>query len=168
LTSSTIAGGIQSLTLTTQLKFSGSSGSLNVEVNGIVVGTIPYSATVATTTISNINVAGNVTIKIINPTAANRVAIDDLSWTCATLGTTETAKEKTFVIYPNPVKNNELFVKGENLSRISKAEIYDLSGKLIQTIENPFKNTNKIILKGISKGNYILKADQITTKFIVE
>src|SRR5690606_17783475 len=110
LTSSTIAGGIQSLTLTTQLKFSGSSGSLNVEVNGIVVGTIPYSATVATTTISNINVAGNVTIKIINPTAANRVAIDDLSWTCATLGTTETAKEKTFVIYPNPVKNNELFV----------------------------------------------------------
>ncbi len=168
LTSSTIAGGIQSLTLTTQLKFSGSSGSLNVEVNGVVVGTIPYSATVATTTISNINVAGNVTIKIINPTAANRVAIDDLSWTCATLGTTETAKEKTFVIYPNPVKNNELFVKGENLSRISKAEIYDLSGKLIQTIENPFKNTNKIILKGILKGNYILKADQITTKFIVE
>jgi Endonuclease I len=168
LTSSTIAGGIQSLTLTTQLKFSGSSGSLNVEVNGIVVGTIPYSATVATTTISNINVAGNVTIKITNPTAANRVAIDDLSWTCATLGTTETAKEKTFVIYPNPVKNNELFVKGENLSRISKAEIYDLSGKLIQTIENPFKNTNKIILKEISKGNYILKADQITTKFIVE
>lgn len=168
LTSSTIAGGIQSLTLTTQLKFSGSSGSLNVEVNGIVVGTIPYSATVATTTISNINVAGNVTIKITNPTAANRVAIDDLSWTCATLGTTETAKEKTFVIYPNPVKNNELFVKGENLNRISKAEIYDLSGKLIQTIENPFKNTNKIILKGISKGNYILKADQITIKFIVE
>ncbi|WP_299181386.1 endonuclease [uncultured Chryseobacterium sp.] len=168
LTSSTIAGGIQSLTLTTQLKFSGSSGSLNVEVNGIVVGTIPYSATVATTTISNINVVGNVTIKITNPTAANRVAIDDLSWTCATLGTTETAKEKTFVIYPNPVKNNELFVKGENLNRISKAEIYDLSGKLIQTIENPFKNTNKIILKEISKGNYILKADQITTKFIVE
>lgn len=168
LTSSTIAGGIQSLTLTTQLKFSGSSGSLNVEINGAVVGTIPYGATVATTTISNINIAGNVTIKITNPTAANRVAIDDLSWTCATLGTTETAKEKTFVIYPNPVKNNELFVKGENLSRISKAEIYDLSGKLIQTIENPFKNTNKIILKGISKGNYILKADQITTKFIVE
>src|SRR5690606_9991764 len=38
LTSSTIAGGIQSLTLTTQLKFSGSSGSLNVEINGAVVG----------------------------------------------------------------------------------------------------------------------------------
>lgn len=168
LTSSTIAGGIQSLTLTTQLKFSGSSGNLNVEINGVVVGTIPYSATVITTTISNINVTGNVTIKIINPGSGNRVALDDLSWTCATLGTSETIKERSLSIYPNPVKNNELFVKGENLSKISKAEIYDLSGKLIQVIENPFKNSNKIHLKGLSKGNYILKTDNIATKFIVE
>ncbi|MBB4808170.1 endonuclease I/chitodextrinase [Chryseobacterium defluvii] len=169
LTSSAIAGGIQSLTLTTQLKFSGSSNNLNVEINGNIVGTIPYSSTATTTTINNINVSGNVVIKIINPVGSNRVALDGLSWTCATLGTSETAaKEKSFSVYPNPVKNNELYVKGENLYKISKAEIYDLSGKLIEVIENPFKNSNKISLKGLAKGNYILKTDNNTTKFIVE
>lgn len=175
LTSTTISGGIQSLTLTTQLKYGTLAGVLNVEVNGIQVGTIPYTAnktTPTTTTINNINVSGDIVIKITNPitnTSSSRVAIDDLSWTCnTTLETAETTKQKAFSIYPNPVKNNELFVKGENLSKISKAEIYDLSGKLIQVIANPFKNSNKINLQGFIKGNYILKTDVATTKFIVE
>ncbi|UOU98672.1 endonuclease [Chryseobacterium daecheongense] len=169
LTSSTIAGGVQSITLTTQLKFSGTSGNLNVEVNGVVVGTIPYSATATTTTINGIYAPGNITIKIINPVGTNRVALDDLSWTCSALGTSETAaKEKTFNIYPNPVKNNELFVKGKDLEKISKAEIYDLSGALIQVIANPFKNSDKITLRNVTKGNYILKAGNNTAKFIVE
>lgn len=170
LLSSTISGGIQSLTATTQLKFSGSSNSLNVEVNGTPVGTIAYSATTGTFTINNINISGNVVIRITNPVSGNRVAIDDLSWTCySTLGTAETSENKTgFTIYPNPVKNNELFVKGENLNKISKAQIFDFSGKLIHTIENPFKNSNKINLKGLTKGNYILTTDSFSTKFIVE
>lgn len=170
LLSSTVSGGIQSLTVTAQLKFGGTDSSLNVEVNGVQVGTIPYNAaTPTTTTINNINVSGNITIKLINPVSGNRVAIDDLSWTCFTsLGTAETSKDKSqFTIYPNPVKNNELFVKGENLNRISKAQIYDLSGKLIETIENPFKTSNRINLKGLSKGNYILKTDSYSAKFIV-
>lgn len=170
LLSSTVSGGIQSLTVTAQLKFGGSDSSLNVEVNGVQVGTIPYNAaTPTTTTINNINVSGNITIKLINPVSGNRVAIDDLSWTCFTsLGTAETSKDKSqFTIYPNPVKNNELFVKGENLNRISKAQIYDLSGKLIETIENPFKTSNRINLKGLSKGNYIMKTDSYSAKFIV-
>ncbi|ASW74705.1 endonuclease I [Chryseobacterium piperi] len=170
LTSSTISGGIQSLTLTTQRKYSGSSGMLNVEVNGNIVGTIPYSTAITTTTIDNINVSGNAVIKIINPSATNRVAMDDLSWTCnSTLRTIDVMKSQSdFLVYPNPIKNNELFVKGDNLSKISKAEIYDLSGKLIEVIANPFKNGNRINLKGLTKGNYILKTDDISTKFIVE
>lgn len=172
ITSSTISGGIQSLSLKAQLKFSGDPGSLNVQVNGVTVGTIPFTATAPTAsiTINNINVSGDIIIKIVNPVTSNRVAIDDLSWTCYNnaLGTAETAKQKAFSIYPNPVKNNELFVKGENLSKITKAQIYDLSGKLIETIANPFKNSNKINLKGLTKGNYILKTDIATTKFIVE
>lgn len=170
LLSSTVSGGIQSLTVTAQLKFGGTDSSLNVEVNGVQVGTIPYNAAASTTTtINNINVSGNITIKLINPVTGNRVAIDDLSWTCFTsLATAETSKDKSqFTIYPNPVKNNELFVKGENLNRISKAQIYDLSGKLIETIENPFKTSNRINLKGLSKGNYILKTDSYSAKFIV-
>ncbi|WP_449400467.1 T9SS type A sorting domain-containing protein [Chryseobacterium wanjuense] len=99
-----------------------------------------------------------------------RVAIDDLSWTCysGALATVETTKDKSFSVYPNPVRNNELFVKGENLKAILKAQIYDLSGKLIETLENPFKNSNKINLKGLVKGNYIIKTDTFSTKFIVE
>ena len=170
LLSSAVSGGIQSLTVTAQLKFGGTDSLLNVEVNGVQVGTIPYNAAApTTTTINNINVSGNITIKLINPVSGNRVAIDDLSWTCFTsLATAETTKDKSqFTIYPNPVKNNELFVKGENLNRISKAQIYDLSGKLIETIENPFKTSNRINLKGLSKGNYILKTDSYSAKFIV-
>ncbi|WP_353150563.1 endonuclease [Chryseobacterium sp.] len=168
LTSSTISGGIQTLTLTTQRKFTGSNGNLNVLINGNLVGTIPYSDTETTTTI-NVNVSGNVVIKIVNP-SSNRPTMDDLSWTCFnTLATSDIKKEKpAFAIYPNPVKNNELFVKGENLNKISKAEIYDLSGKLIETLENPFKNSNKINLKGLAKGTYLLKTDNIAAKFIVE
>lgn len=171
LTSSTISGGVQSLTLTTQLKYSGTAGTVSVEVNGNIVGTIPYSATAATTTINNINVTGNAVIKIITTSStSNRIAMDDLSWTCSsTLGTTDITKnQSSFVVYPNPVKNNELYVKGNHLSKISKAEIYDLSGKLIEVIANPFKNSNKIQLKGLTKGNYILKTDGTSTKFIVE
>lgn len=170
LTSSTISGGIQSLTLTTQLKFGGSTGSFNILINDVNVGTIPYSATQATTTINNINVSGNIIIKLTNSSTTNRVALDDLTWTCAgTLGNSEVKKDTSeFTIYPNPVRNNELSVKGENLNKISKAEIYDLSGKLIEVIANPFKNSDKINLKGLSKGNYILKTDRFSTKFIVD
>jgi len=170
LLSSTLSGGIQSLTVKTQLKFTtGSDNALNVEVNGVQVGTIPYTTTVGTFSINNINVSGNVTIKLINPISGNRVAIDDLSWTCYnSLATSETTKDTTFSVYPNPVKNNELFVKGENISKITKAEIIDLSGKLIQVIHHPFKNSNKIDLKNLSKGVYLLKTDINTTKFIVQ
>ncbi len=171
LTSSTLSGGIQNLTLTTQLKFSGSAGNINVFVNDVNVGAIPYSNVATTTTIYNINVSGNAVIKLTNSSTSNRVALDDLSWTCfgTTLATAENQKDKSaFTIYPNPVRNNELFVKGENLSKISKAEIYDLSGKLIETIANPFRHSNKINLKGMVKGTYILKTDNFSTKFIVD
>ncbi|GAB0155678.1 hypothetical protein CHRYSEOSP005_09400 [Chryseobacterium sp. Alg-005] len=84
------------------------------------------------------------------------------------LGTHEIQKTSGFTIYPNPVKNNELYVKGENLTTISRAEIYDMSGALIQVITHPFKTSDKITLRNIIKGNYILKAGNTTAKFIVE
>ena len=156
------------MTVTTQLKYSGSSNNLSVQVSGVVVGTIAYSSTVTTTKI-NINVPGNVVIKLINPISGNRVAIDDLSWTCySTLRAVESVKEKSFSVYPNPVKNHELFVKGDNLNKILKAEIYDVSGKLIQTIKSPFRKADKINIYGIKKGTYILKTDNTSAKFIVD
>ena len=169
LSSSTISGGISSLTIKTQLKFSGTNGSFKLFINGIEKGTIPYSDTVTTTTISNINVSGNVTISIQNnSTTSNRVAFDDLSWTCYNgLGTDETTVNK-FSIYPNPVKNNTLYVTGKNIEKIKRLEIYNMNGILVQVIEKPFNNKNYITLKNTTKGMYLLKFDNNSFKFLVE
>ncbi|WP_299365991.1 hypothetical protein [Winogradskyella sp.] len=86
--SSSVPGGIGDLTISTQRKFGGGSGNLNVLVNGTNVGTVPYDDTVTTTTITGINISGNVVVTIANDIGgssgggADRVAIDDLSWTC--------------------------------------------------------------------------------------
>jgi endonuclease I len=169
LSSSPISGGIGSLTVTTQLKFSGTNGSFKLFINGVEKGTIPYSDTVTTTTISNINVSGNVTISIQNnSTTSNRVAFDDLSWTCYNgLGTDETTVNK-FSIYPNPVKNNTLYVTGKNIEKIKRVEIYNVNGILVQVIEKPFNNKNYITLKNPTKGMYLLKFDNNSFKFLVE
>ena len=169
LSSSSISGGISSLTIKTQLKFSGTSGSFKLFINGVEKGTIPYSDTVTTTTISNINVSGNVTISIQNnSTTSNRVAFDDLSWTCYNgLGTDETTVNK-FSIYPNPVKNNTLYVTGKNIEKIKRVEIYNVNGILVQVIEKPFNNKNYITLKNPTKGMYLLKFDNNSFKFLVE
>lgn len=168
LTSSNIANGIQSLTLTTQLKFSDSPGTLTVLVNGTSVGTIPYSSTQTTTTINNINISGNVIISIVNSNS-NRVAMDDLSWTCGALSTKDLIIEKKqYQLYPNPVKNHQIFIKGEKLDKIKTAEIYNLNGQLLKKIEKPFLHSNKIEIRELPKGIYILKTDEFSTKFIVE
>lgn len=168
LTSSVISGGIQGLTVTTQRKFGGTASNLNIMVNGSIVGTIPYNENITTTSINNINVTGDFVIKLVNPISTNRVAIDDLSWICSTLSTVEVNKNDDFSIYPNPVKNNELYVKGNNLGSITIAEIYDLSGRLNKKIINPFKKSNTIKLDGLAKGIYMLKTDKKYIKFIID
>ena len=174
LSSSTISGGISSLTVTTQMKFAGNPGTFNLYINGDMIGTIPYSSTVTTTTIPNINIAGNTTISITDNSATGsgsrgRVAFDDLSWTCYTvpLSTTEFEKPK-LSIYPNPVKNNTLFVNGKNIEKIKRVEIYNVNGILVQVIEKPFSNKNFISLKNTTKGMYLLKFDNNSFKFLVE
>ena len=169
LSSSTISGGISSLTIKTQLKFSGTSGSFKLFINGVEKGTIPYNNTITNTTISNINISGNITISIqSNSTTDNRVAFDDLSWNCYNgLGTDETTVNK-FSIYPNPVKNNTLFVNGKNIEKINRLEIYNMNGILVQVIEKPFNNKNYITLKNTTKGMYLLKFDNNSFKFLVE
>ncbi|PJJ67685.1 endonuclease [Chryseobacterium geocarposphaerae] len=176
LKSNTSANGIGSLTVTTQLKFTGTNGTFNVQVNGVTVGTIPYSTTATTTTINNINTSGNVVVTLTNSSSTNRVAIDNLSWTCYS-GTSRIANSNTpnlttennsLKISQNPISNQEIFVKGET-ENIQKAEIYNLQGKLMQTINQPFKNNrNSIKIKNLEQGVYILKLDQSLLKFIVK
>ncbi|MGE4513446.1 MAG: T9SS type A sorting domain-containing protein [Chryseobacterium sp.] len=71
-------------------------------------------------------------------------------------------------ISQNPISNNEILVKGETQS-IKKAEIYNLQGKLMETINDPFKNSrNSIKIKNLPQGIYILKLDSAKLKFIVK
>lgn len=82
-----ISGGVGNITITTQRKFSGGSGNINVLINGTNVGTVTYSGSIQTTTISGINIAGDIVIRINNDIGGNnnggadRVAIDDVTWT---------------------------------------------------------------------------------------
>jgi endonuclease I/chitodextrinase len=173
LSSSTISGGISSLTVTTQMKFAGNPGTFNLYINGDMIGTIPYSSTVTTTTIPNINIAGNTTISITDNSATGsgsrgRVAFDDLSWTCYTNLATAENNIQAFNIYPNPVKNNTLYVTGKNIEKIKRVEIYNVNGILVQVIEKPFSNKNFISLKNTTKGMYLLKFDNNSYKFLVE
>jgi endonuclease I/chitodextrinase len=173
LKSSNFSNGISSLTVTTQLKFSGTSGAFNVLVNGVNVGTIPYSTTATTTTINNINVSGNVVLTLVNNSTSNRVAIDSLVWTCSagsarqSIVSAENTELKELQVYPNPISNNEIFVKGKT-ENIQKAEIYNLQGKAMQTISQPFKNGKSIKVNQLPQGIYILKLDETSLKFLVK
>lgn len=170
LQSSSISGGIGNLTITTLLKYSGTSGTFKLFINGIEKGTIPYNSSTTTTTITGINITDSFTISIqTNSNSTNRVALDNLSWTCYTapLSTTEFETPK-LSIYPNPVKNNTLYVTGKNIEKIKRVEIYNVNGFLVQVIEKPFNNKNYLVLKNLSKGIYFAKFDDNAQKFVVE
>ncbi|MDF0720002.1 endonuclease [Kaistella sp. PBT33-4] len=171
LTSSILSGGINSITVTTQLKFGSTAGTFNLRVNGNIVGTIPYSGTPdtsVTTTVSNLNISGNAVISITdNSITGNRVAFDDLSWTCYTLSTGETSTVPNLSLYPNPVVNDEIFVKGTDLKKVLKADIYSADGRLVQSVAKPFLKSDSIKLKKLKSGVYFLTMDGKSIQFIV-
>lgn len=168
LTSSTISGGVASITLTTMLKFTGTPGTFNVRVNGNIVGTVPYSSTIQTVTLSNINVSGNVVLSITdNSSTSNRVAIDDLSWSCYTLSTQETSSVKTEFLYPNPVTGGVLFAS-EGLRNASLLEIYSLDGRLMLKAHKPFAKANSLNIGRLTPGTYIARTENFSQKISVK
>ena len=167
LKSSTISGGIGSLSVKTYLPFADSDGFYTLKINGEVKGQIPYSKTAKTTKIDNINVEGDVVIELIDETSNNRVSFDNLSWTCyEKLATDEVKKQNNkLVIYPNPVKNHEFVVNGiENKETI---QIFTNNGQLVQTIQN-VTNNSKVRLNKLPKGVYIVKTKNQSNKIIVD
>ncbi|UHO37108.1 T9SS type A sorting domain-containing protein [Chryseobacterium capnotolerans] len=162
LASSITTGGIKSLTVTTQLKFAGNPGNLILEINDIQVGTIPFNSGIVTTTIDNINIAGNIIIKLVNPNTGQRVAIDDLSWSCySNLGISEIDKVAQLSIYPNPIKNGEYLYLNK---KVNEVLIYNSEGKLIKKSN---LRSNSILIDNLLKGMYFLKEENTTHKFIV-
>ena len=172
LTALSAPNGIGNLTVTTQRKFKGGTGTFKIFINDVDTGkTIPYGDAITTTTVTGINISGTVEISLVNSSTSNRVMIDDMKWTCYDdgLATGETAVSNSKLsVYPNPVKNGELNVSGKDLTNIATAQIFDYSGKLVQSISQPFRNSNKIMLKSLPKGVYILKAGTQSAKFIIQ
>jgi endonuclease I/chitodextrinase len=154
ITSSTFANGIGTLTASTKRIFSGGSGALNILVNGNVVGTLPYSDAIQTTTISNINITGNIEIKMIRAGAEeDRVIIDDLTWTCFSTLNTNDERFKSFKMFPNPTNGDQVYF---NIYEDTAINIYNVLGKLVKSAEIT-KRKNNIDISNLSKGIYIVK-----------
>ena len=89
-------------------------------------------------------------------------------WT-STLGTDEnTASKNELKISQNPVRNGELVVSGENIGKIGSAQIISVTGQVVQTVSEPFKKSDRIVLKNTATGVYYLKTTEQTLKFILE
>ena len=167
VTSPMFSGGIGSLTATTQRAFSGGSGNLDVMVSGDIVGSLPYGDSAQTTTISNINITGNVTIVITeNTSGGDRVTLDDLSWTCYTSLNTDDKFLEDLKIYPNPVKGSNINI---DTNEPLEFGIYDILGK--QTNRGVISSSAQSIdLANLKQGVYILKlsseARSITKKIV--
>ena len=167
ITSSTFANGMGSLTASTMRAFSGGSGNLNILVNGNIVGTLPYDTAQQTTTISNINITGNITVEIRRAgSEEDRVIIDDLTWTCYSTLSTADENLENLTIYPNPTNGNTLYF---NLTKDVTIRMYNVLGKLIKYNKISSKNNN-IDISNLTKGIYLLKINSenqfITRKII--
>ena len=92
----------------------------------------------------------------------------NMIWT-STLTTKDIAAfDQKISVYPNPVRNGELHLSGYGLEQVKTVQIYTIDGRLIQTINQDLKTSKKITLSNRTKGTYILKTENQSTKFIVE
>jgi len=67
----------------------------------------------------------------------------------------ETIKRKTISVYPNPITENTLTVKG--LKNIEEFEIYDLHGKAIKSNLLLDRSTNTIDVSDLQSGVYFIR-----------
>ncbi|XMO85597.1 endonuclease [Algibacter sp. AS12] len=168
LTSPLVEGGIGSLIATTKRAFSGGTGNLEVQVNGVKVGDLPYGDDTQTTTIDNINIEGNVTVVIAETTSGgDRVTIDDLSWTCYSTLNVSDNFIKQIKTFPNPISSNVFNIETKEVLNF---KILDLLGKTLKT--GQVSPSNKVIdVSILNKGVYLLKLEannQSITKKIIK
>jgi endonuclease I len=90
---------------------------------------------------------------------------------CQNLGNLATgpaaaAPQNIFRIFPNPVTGDTLYVEGSALEKVGSLSIFDASGRSVQVVSQPFKNTKSIDISGLATGVYTIMLDQQTLKFI--
>jgi endonuclease I len=78
---SDVPNGIATLSFKHQQFFTGSNPVLQVYINGNLVGSVNPSTSVATATLTGINIADAFDLEIRQVTAGLRIGIDDLTWT---------------------------------------------------------------------------------------
>ena len=74
------------------------------------------------------------------------------------------SKNNRLTVYPNPVKNGELFISG--IGNNEAVQIYNANGQLVQTV-NATAN-EKINVRNLSKGVYFVKTKTGSSKIIVD
>lgn len=75
------------------------------------------------------------------------------------------AIQNTLKIYPNPV-SDELFITGKDFEKIEKATIYDISGRIILEVQQPFRKSNSLYVANLKPGLYFLNVGSQGMKFI--
>jgi hypothetical protein len=111
------------------------TGSATIDASGLLTAITDGTVDVVATANDGSGITGTTTITISNQT----VGLNQFD-------------SKNISIYPNPVQN-ELFVVLDN-QEIKKMNIFDLSGKVIKTIDT---DTSQIDVSDLSDGIYILK-----------
>ena len=126
---------------------------------------------------SNTSVLGNVSLYRLNSVTQPTSTFNLSEWQghpsnyCENLGSLAASDvniyaENDLSVYPNPVIGNTLYLNGKQIGKIQNASIIDISGKLIQQENLPFKNKNSIDIQKLNSGVYILKLDEQSVKFI--
>lgn len=74
-------------------------------------------------------------------------------------------KKPSITIFPNPVKDY-LNVIVKNINKISKVQVFDLSGNIILDYNKTFNDNFSIDVSTLKQGVYVLKTDGVSQKFI--
>lgn len=158
------------VTAAPQLTYGGSQ-YLELRYNSTTIDAI------GTKDINNSSVLGNVSLYRLNSVNAPSTNFDLSQWRsfpsdyCTNIGSlavsnVDSDTQDKISIYPNPVIGTQVFLKGQNLGQVPNAAIYDVTGKLLQTINAPFKTKNFLEIGHLKTGIYLLKIDNTILKLI--
>ena len=104
LESGAISNGISKITISTKRAFTGGSGIVSVKINGTTVGSVPYGDNLQTTIIDNINISGDVVLKL--TPSDDRVIIDDVIWDCFSGSSNDATSSVTIPTGGQPIASN--------------------------------------------------------------
>ncbi|WP_417431486.1 endonuclease [Halpernia sp.] len=164
---------------TEQSKFVSAAPSLTFDGSNYVELRYNYSTVdaVGTKDMNNFSNLGNTSLYRLSSVTQPNSNFDINEWQknsnnyCVGLGTLDTSEISNknlnnISIYPNPITESQIFANGNDIKKVNSAQVYDLSGKLIISEKNPFKNKNYIDVQNLEKGIYILKMDNQNFKII--